>query len=88
VIPRARGEATWIEERAWADRDKRIAEATGEAGRFLAVLEEYHKAPEVTRKRIYLETVETVLPRVRRYVIDRNGVDRFDLKVLDIEGKR
>jgi membrane protease subunit HflK len=88
VIPRARGEATWIEERAAADRDRRIAEATGEAARFLSVLAEYRKNPDVTRKRIYLETLESVLPRVKRYIVDQNGADGFDLKILDLEGSR
>jgi membrane protease subunit HflK len=85
VIPRARGEATWIEERAHADRNSRIAEATGEAARFLAVLEEYRRNPDASRKRIYLETLEVVLPRVKRYVIDRDGTEGFDLKIIDLD---
>jgi len=88
VIPRARGEARWIEERGFADRNSRIAEATGEAARFLAVLEEYRKNPDVTRTRMYLETLESVLPKVRRYVVDREGSDRFDLKILDLKMER
>jgi membrane protease subunit HflK len=86
VIPRARGEARWIEERAQADRNAKISQATGEASRFLAVMEEYQKNPGITRKRLYLETLESVLPRVDRYVIDIDDAsDRFDLKILDLE---
>ena len=89
VIPRARGEASWIEERAAADRDARIAQATGEAARFTSVLTEYRKAPEVTRRRLYLETLETVLPRVTQYVVDVDaGGPEFNLKVLDLDGKK
>ena len=88
VIPRARGEATWIEERAHADQNTRVAAATGEAARFVAVLQEYRRNPDVTRKRVYLETLETVLPRVKRYIVDRNGAAGFDLKILDLGGNR
>lgn len=88
VIPRARGEANWIVERSTAGRDARIAEANGESSRFLAVLEEYEKIPDATRKRIYLETMEEVLPRVNRYVIDAGEDNDFNLKVLDLDRER
>jgi membrane protease subunit HflK len=86
VIPRARGEASWIVERANADRDSRISEARGQTARFLSVLEEYRKIPDVTRTRLYLETLETVLPNVKRYVVDPGQEKRFDLKILDLGG--
>ncbi len=86
VIPRARGEATWIEERARAERDARIAGAQGESSRFLAVLEEYRKIPDATRRRLWLETMETVLPRVQKYVVDTGDAEvGFELKVLDLD---
>ncbi|NNE42598.1 MAG: FtsH protease activity modulator HflK [Gemmatimonadetes bacterium] len=87
VIPRARGEASWIIERGQADRNSRIARAKGEASRFLSVLEEYEREPDATRTRLYLETLETVLPRVDRYVLDPGQEGRFDLKILDLQGK-
>jgi membrane protease subunit HflK len=87
VIPRARGEARWIEERGQADKDSRTAAATGEAARFLSVLTEYRKAPSATRRRLYLETLETVLPRTKRYVIDPGESPRFDLRILDLGTK-
>jgi len=86
VIPRARGEADWIVQRATADRDARIDQAKGESARFLAVLEEYRKNPSATRKRVYLEAMEEVLPRVKRYIVDANGEARFGLRVLDLDG--
>lgn len=87
VIPRARGEASWIVERASADRDSRIQEAKGQTARFLSVLGEYKKIPDVTRKRLYLETLEAVLPQVKRYVVDPGDEKRFDLKILDLGGE-
>jgi membrane protease subunit HflK len=86
VIPRARGEATWIRERGQADRDSRIAKAKGEAQRFLSVLKEYRKAPDATKTRLYLETVESILPQVDEYVVDPGDAQSFNLKVLDLDG--
>jgi len=88
VIPRARGEASWIVERAHADRNRRIAEATGETSRFLAVTQEYRKSPDATKRRLYLEALEELLPRVRRYVVDvEEGKGKFDLRIVDIPQK-
>ena len=67
----ARGEAAQTLEEAEAYRAEVVNQAEGEASRFLcAVLEEYRKAPEVTRKRLYLETMEEVLGRVDKVIID------------------
>ena len=57
-------------ERAEGYRAQVVNEAEGEASRFLAVLGEYRKAPDVTRKRLYLETMEEVLGRVDKIIID------------------
>jgi membrane protease subunit HflK len=70
VLPKARAEAAETIAQAQGYRDSVIAEATGEAARFRAVDEEYRKAPEVTRTRLYLETMESVLPGVDKVVID------------------
>jgi membrane protease subunit HflK len=69
VIPNARAEAIELIEGANGYRDARIAEATGEATRFTAVSAEYRKAPAVTRKRLYLETMESVLPGVEKVIV-------------------
>ncbi len=71
VIPRAEAEATELRQGAQAYRDSKIAQATGEASRFQAVVAEYRKAPEVTQKRLYLETMESVLPEVDKVIIER-----------------
>ena len=61
VIPEARGDAQAIIERAKAYRDQTVKEAEGEASRFEKVFSEYEKAPEITRKRMFLETMERVI---------------------------
>lgn len=70
IVPVARGGAARRVADANAYREKVIAEAEGEASRFLAVLAEYEKAPEVTRKRLYLETVENVLSNTNKVIMD------------------
>jgi len=70
VLPKARAEAAELSRSAEAYRDSKIAQATGDASRFSALLTEYQKAPEVTRKRLYLETMEVVLPDVEKVIIE------------------
>jgi membrane protease subunit HflK len=70
VLPRARAEAIELTESALAYRDSKIAESRGEADRFTALLAAYQAAPEVTRKRLYLETMEVVLPSVEKIIIE------------------
>ena len=73
VLAGARGEAAQVLEEAEGYRAQVVNEAEGEASRFLAVLEEYRKAPDVTRKRLYLETMEEVLGRVDKIIIDEQS---------------
>ena len=70
VLAQARGESAQVFEEAERYRARVVNEATGEASRFSAVLEEYIKAPEVTRKRLYLETMEEVLGGLEKVIID------------------
>ena len=71
IIPRARGEADQVIAEAEGYSKKRINEATGDAAYFISLLAEYVKAPEVTRQRIYLETMSDVLPRMgHKLVLD------------------
>ncbi|BBE74544.1 FtsH protease activity modulator HflK [Oharaeibacter diazotrophicus] len=69
----ARGEASQIRENAIGYRDRVIAEATGAAQRFRDVYEQYAKAPEVIRKRIYLETMEGVLSKSDKVILGENA---------------
>ena len=73
VLAEARGEAAQVLEEAEGYRAQVINEAEGEASRFVAVLEEYKKAPEVTRKRLYLETMEQVLGDIDKVILDETG---------------
>lgn len=73
VLAGARGEAAQMLEQSEAYRAQVVNEAVGEASRFSSVLEEYSKAPEVTRKRLYLETMEQVLGRVDKIILDEAG---------------
>jgi membrane protease subunit HflK len=70
VLAQARGEAAQVSEEAEAYRAQVVNGATGEAARFEAVLEEYTKAPEVTRKRLYIETMEDVLGGLDKIIVD------------------
>jgi modulator of FtsH protease HflK len=70
ILPKARGEAARIEADAMAYRDRVIAESEGESARFLSVLAEYKKAPDVTRERLYLETMERVLAENPKVLMD------------------
>lgn len=70
IIPQARGEAAQIVQDAEAYRARSIAEASGEAQRFLSVLREYKKAPEVTKRRMYYETMSQVLAPMNKVIVD------------------
>lgn len=74
VVPLAEGDAKRVVAEAQGYALERVNRARGEAARFQAILEEYRKAPEVTRRRLYLEMVDDVLPQVGAlYVLDGNG---------------
>lgn len=73
VVPRAEGDKLKKIAEAQGYKAQVLAQAAGEAARFLSILEEYREAPEVTRRRLYLETMEKVLPGVEKIVIDPQG---------------
>jgi membrane protease subunit HflK len=73
ILPKARGKAASVIRGAEGYKAERIKRAEGDAARFLTVLKEYEKAKEVTRKRLYLETMEAILPGIRKFVIDRDA---------------
>src|SRR5262245_18766877 len=73
LVPKARGEAAQLVNEAEGHREGTVCEATGAAQRFLAVQAEYAKAPAVTRRRLYLETMEAILPGVTKIVLDENA---------------
>jgi membrane protease subunit HflK len=73
VIPRARGGASRLMEEATGYRQRIIVTAEGDASRFKQVLTEYSKAPEVTRSRMYLETVQQIYANTSKVMIDAKG---------------
>ncbi len=85
IIPKARGQARSIVLAAEAYKEEKIKRAQGDVEKFLAVLTEYEKAKEVTRKRLYLETMEQVLPKIKKFIIDSQSGDGL-LKLLPLEG--
>lgn len=88
VIPRARGEASQKIEEAEGYAVQRVNEALGEAERFNAVFAEYQKAPEVTRQRMYLETMNQVLNQLgRKIIMDEQATGVLPLLNLNEEGK-
>lgn len=73
IIPEARGEAERILQNAEGYRQQAVAEASGQTARFLKVYDEYKKAPEVTRKRMFLETMERVYGGTDKIILDNKG---------------
>lgn len=70
ILPKARGKAARMEQEANAYRDEKVAKAEGEAERFTKVLTEYKKAPKVTRERLYLDAMESVLGNSNKVMVD------------------
>ena len=85
VIPKARGQALQAIQEAEGYAADRVNRAKGDASRFEAVYEAYRRAPEVTRRRIYLETMQEILPNVQRTIVldkDLKGL----LPLLSLDG--
>jgi membrane protease subunit HflK len=72
VVPEARGNVAKITQAAEAYKSQTVAEATGQTSRFLKIYEQYKKAPDVTRERMYLETMERVLGGSNKIIVDSN----------------
>jgi membrane protease subunit HflK len=73
VVPEARGRVAQITQAAEAYKSQTVAEATGQTSRFLKIYEQYKKAPDVTRERLYLETMERVLGGSNKIIMDTNS---------------
>lgn len=73
VVPEARGEAARIIQRAEAEKEKMVADAKGEAARFVKLYDEYKKAPDVTRQRLFLESIERIYGGMDKIILDQNS---------------
>lgn len=76
IIPRAKGEAAELVNRARGYAQARLNRSQGETNRFLATLKEYNQAKDVISKRIYIETLEEILPNMEKIIIDGKGGER------------
>ena len=77
IVPEARGKAAQVLQAAEAYREQTVAEATGQTSRFVKILDEYQRAPDVTRQRMYLETMERLFSGTDKVIVDagqNNGV--------------
>jgi membrane protease subunit HflK len=83
ILPNARGQAARIIAEANAYKEQIEAKATGEASRFSQILSEYQKAPEVTSSRLYIETMEDVLSKNSKVVMDAEGQNSLMVLPLD-----
>ena len=88
LIPEARGEATKMIQGAEAYRERLTKEAEGEAQRFLQVYQSYKQNPDVTRRRMYLETVQKVLEGTDKVIMDNSGTGVVPYLPLDRLGRR
>jgi membrane protease subunit HflK len=80
VIPKARGEAERLLEEARGYKLRKINEAQGDAARFNQIAGQYERAAQVNGRRLYVETMEEILPRIKKLIVDKNG--NLDLTII------
>jgi membrane protease subunit HflK len=83
VVPKARGEGQGLLEQAEAYKTRVIKSAQGETSRFNQLLAEYQRAPEVTRERLYIDTIESVMARSPKVMVDVEGGNNLMFLPLD-----
>ena len=84
IIPKARGEAEAMIRDAEGFRESRIKRSEGDAAKFTTILKEYRKAKSITQKRLYLETMEKVLPNIEKIIIpDKDSGNMLNLLNLN-----
>jgi len=84
IIPRAKGEAVQMVQKAEAYKSQVVAEAQGDVARFNSIYQQYVNAKDVTRKRIYLETMEAVMKGMPKVIIDEAGKGNGVVPVLPL----
>ena len=83
ILPRARGDANAIRQQAEAYKAQVVAASDGETARFLEVLAEYQRAPEVTRERLYLDAIESVMGRSSKVLLNAPGSNNLMFLPID-----
>jgi len=86
IIPKAKGNAAEIVQQAEAYKQSKIKRAQGDTARFLSLLKEYRKAKNVTRKRLYLETMEKVVAESRKFILSKDATGVLPLLPLQSLG--
>jgi membrane protease subunit HflK len=84
ILPKAKGEAAQVVNQALGNAQARLNRAQGEANRFVVTLKEYNQAKDIISKRIYIETMEEILPNIEKIIIDGKTGDRV-LPYLPLE---
>jgi len=84
IVPRAQGQASQTVQEASAYKEIQILNAQGEVARFVNILEKYIEAPEITRTRLYIETMEEILPDAKKILLFNENNDT--LNFLDLDG--
>lgn len=88
VIPKTRGQAKKMVESAKGYAAERVNEAQGDIAKFRKIYEEYKKAPDITKQRMYLETMAKLLPQIpEKWIIEQGGAEGGILMKLDLENK-
>jgi membrane protease subunit HflK len=77
IIPKAKGEAAAVINQARGYSQARVARAAGEGDRFVRTLKEYEQARDIISKRLYIETMEEILPNIEKVVLDGKAADRL-----------
>lgn len=85
VVPKARGEAAQMVQQAEAYKAQWVIRAQGDADRFLKILTEYQKAKDITRDRLYLESIERIMPSMEKFILD-SGEKGGVLPLLPLKG--
>jgi membrane protease subunit HflK len=85
VVPKARGEAAQMIQQAEGYKAQRVIRAQGDAERFLKILAEYDKAKTITRDRLYLESIERIMPNMEKFILDSGGKSGV-LPLLPLKG--
>jgi modulator of FtsH protease HflK len=85
VVPKARGEAAQMIQQAEGYKAQRVIRAQGDAERFLKILAEYDKAKAITRDRLYLESIERIMPNMEKFILDSGGKSGV-LPLLPLKG--
>jgi len=86
VIPKAKGEARQIEREAEGYREQRVLRANGDAEKFKSILAEYSKAEQVTRRRLYLETMQRLLSKIEKKVVVDQSIGGSTVPILPLLG--